>query len=163
MANRTDYFLTKDNPEDGWGDITGLFDGVAILKLEGLYEKGEAINVYTAQWVNEQEEDLGFTKWDGNHNPIIVRKNVDIEMTFIIRQKYATGTIDVSAVHDEFVDYMTSSDLWLKSDYAGGKYVHCVCLNAYKPTIVKLGRGENSYIMGTLTFHCLDTPKQDNE
>jgi hypothetical protein len=96
---------------------------------------------------------------DGSDNPVVVRKNVDLELTFIVRQKYATGTIDVQTVHGNFVDYITGSDVWLKSSYVGNKYVHCVCLKEYKPTTVKLGRGNNSYIMGTITLHCLDAPQ----
>ena len=136
-----------------------MFDGVAVLKLDGMLAKGEPVNVYTAKWIDSQQEDFMITTLDGNDNPVVVRKNVDLELTFIVRQKYATGTIDVQTVHDNFVDYITGSDIWLKSSYVGNKYVHCVCLKDYKPTTVKLGRGDNSYIMGTITLHCLDAPQ----
>ena len=135
-----------------------MFDGVAVLKLDGMLAKGEPVNVYTAQWIDSQQEDFMITTLDSSDNPVVVRKNVDLELTFIVRQKYATGTIDVQTVHDNFVDYITGSDVWLKSSYVGNKYVHCVCLKEYKPTTVKLGRGDNSYIMGTITLHCLDAP-----
>jgi hypothetical protein len=135
-----------------------MFDGVAVLKLDGMLAKGEPVNVYTAQWIDSQQEDFMITTLDGSDNPVVVRKNVDLELTFIVRQKYAIGTIDVQTVHDNFVDYITGSDVWLKSSYVGNKYVHCVCLKEYKPTTVKLGRGDNSYIMGTITLHCLDAP-----
>ena len=135
-----------------------MFDGVAELKLDGMLAKGEPVNVYTAQWIDSQQEDFMITTLDDNDNPVVIRKNVDLELTFIVRQKYATGTIDVQTVHDNFVDYFTGSDVWLKSSYVGNKYVHCVCLKEYKPTTVKLGRGDNSYIMGTITLHCLDAP-----
>lgn len=139
-------------------DITSKFDGVRILKMDGFLEKGEPINIFTQQWLSNQKEDFLITTLDGSDNPVVVRKNVDLELTFIVRQKYATGTIDVQTVHDNFVDYITGSDVWLKSSYVGNKYVHCVCLKDYKPTTVKLGRGDNSYIMGTITLHCLDAP-----
>jgi hypothetical protein len=152
-------FFVKNTQNGSFEDITTKFNGVAVLKLEGMLAKGEPINIYTAQWINSQQEDFMITTLDGNNNPVVVRKNVDLELTFIVRQKYATGTIDVQTVHDNFVDYITGSDVWLKSSYVGNKYVHCVCLKEYKPTTVKLGRGDNSYIMGTITLHCLDAPQ----
>lgn len=151
-------FFVKNTQSGTFQDITTMFNGVAVLKLDGMLAKGEPVNVYTAQWVGSQQEDFMITTLDNSDNPVVIRKNVDLELTFIVRQKYATGTIDVQTVHDNFVDYITGSDVWLKSSYVGNKYVHCVCLKEYKPTIVKLGRGDNSYIMGTITLHCLDAP-----
>lgn len=151
------YFI-KNSESSSWEDITSKFDGVRILKMDGFLEKGEPINIFTQQWLSNQKEDFLITTLDSSDNPVVVRKNVDLELTFIVRQKYATGTIDVQTVHDNFVDYITGSDVWLKSSYVGNKYVHCVCLKDYKPTTVKLGRGDNSYIMGTITLHCLDAP-----
>lgn len=158
MNHSSNRFFAKNTESGTFQDITTMFDGVAVLKLDGMLAKGEPVNVYTAQWIDSQQEDFMITTLDGSDNPVVVRKNVDLELTFIVRQKYATGTIDVQTVHDNFVDYITGSDVWLKSSYVGNKYVHCVCLKDYKPTTVKLGRGDNSYIMGTITLHCLDAP-----
>lgn len=158
MNHSSNRFFAKNTESGTFQDITTMFDGVAVLKLDGMLAKGEPVNVYTAQWVNSQQEDFMITTLDGSDNPVVVRKNVDLELTFIVRQKYATGTINVQTVHDNFVNYITGSDVWLKSSYVGNKYVHCVCLKEYKPTTVKLGRGDNSYIMGTITLHCLDAP-----
>lgn len=151
-------FFVKNTQSGTFQDITTLFNGVAVLKLDGMLAKGEPINIFTQQWLSNQKEDFLITTLDDNDNPVVIRKNVDLELTFIVRQKYATGTIDVQTAHDNFVDYITGSDVWLKSSYVGNKYVHCVCLKEYKPTTVKLGRGDNSYIMGTITLHCLDAP-----
>lgn len=158
MNHSSNRFFVKNTESGTFQDITTMFDGVAVLKLDGMLAKGEPVNVYTAQWIDSQQEDFMITTLDDNDNPVVIRKNVDLELTFIVRQKYATGTIDVQTVHDNFVDYITGSDVWLKSSYVGNKYVHCVCLKEYKPTTVKLGRGDNSYIMGTITLHCLDAP-----
>ena len=158
MNHSSNRFFAKNTESGTFQDITTMFDGVAVLKLDGMLAKGEPVNVYTAQWIDSQQEDFMITTLDDSDNPVVVRKNVDLELTFIVRQKYATGTIDVQTVHDNFVDYITGSDVWLKSSYVGNKYVHCVCLKEYKPTMVKLGRGDNSYIMGTITLHCLDAP-----
>jgi hypothetical protein len=151
-------FFVKNTQSGTFQDITTLFNGVAVLKLDGMLAKGEPINIFTQQWLSNQKEDFLITTLDDNDNPVVIRKNVDLELTFIVRQKYATGTIDVQTVHDNFVDYITGSDVWLKSSYVGNKYVHCVCLKEYSPTTIKLERGDNSYIMGTITLHCLDAP-----
>lgn len=151
-------FFVKNTQSGTFQDITTMFNGVAVLKLEGMLAKGEPVNIYTAQWIDSQQEDFMITTLDGSDNPVVVRKNVDLELTFIVRQKYATETIDVQTVHDNFVNYITGSDVWLKSSYVGNKYAHCVCLKEYSPTTIKLERGDNSYIMGTITLHCLDAP-----
>lgn len=159
MNHSSNRFFAKNTESGTFQDITAMFDGVAVLKLDGMLAKGKPINIFTQQWLSNQKEDFLITTLDDNDNPIVIRENVDLELTFIVRQKYATGTIDVQTVHDNFVDYITGSDVWLKSSYVGNKYVHCVCLKEYKPTTVKLGRGDNSYIMGTITLHCLDAPQ----
>ena len=152
------YFVKK-TANGTFSDVTTLFDGLRILKVDGFLAKGKPVNIYTAQWINEQDEDFMITTIDDNDNPVVIRENVDLEVTFIIRQKYATGTIDVMAQHDLFVDYMTGSDVWIKSSYVNNKYVHCVCLKEYKPTTQKLQRKESSWIMGTITLHTLDAPQ----
>lgn len=159
MANNSkNKYFVKNTVNGAFTDITTLYDGVAVLKLTGLLDKGKPVNIYTAQWVDSKAEDFMITKLDANNNPVVIRENVNIELTFIVRQKYASTTIDVQTVHDNFVNYMTGTDVWLKSAYLGNKYVHCVCLNEYKPTTINLGRGANSYIMGTITLHALDAP-----
>mgnify|MGYP007122044962 CR=1 FL=1 len=166
MANDSRGRYYVKNTENGtFTDITTLYDGVAVLKMTGLIGKGEPVNIYTAQWVDDQEEDFLITTLDEHDNPVVIRKNVDIELTFAVRKKYATAptqstqsAFDVQTVHDNFVAYMTNSDVWLKSAYLGNKYVHCVCLKEYKPTTVALQRGDNSYIIGTITLHALDAP-----
>lgn len=153
------YYIKK-SASASFADITTQFSGVAILKVDGLLAKGEPVNIYNTQWVNEQEEDFVIPLIGDSETPVVIRKNVDIEITFIVKNEYRTGqtTIDVLSVHDAFVNYMTNSDVWVKSSYSGNKAVHCVCLSDYAPTTVKLGRGEKSYIMGTIKLHCLDAP-----
>jgi hypothetical protein len=158
MNNSRNRYFVKNTSDGVFQDITTLFDGVAVLKVDGILAKGKPVNIYTAQWVNSQVEDFMITTLDQNDRPIVIRENVDIELTFIVHQKYATNTIDVQEVHDSFASYMTGSDVWIRSSYVGNKYVHCVCLKDYKPTTVKLQRGINSYIIGTISFHTLDAP-----
>ena len=55
MANKSSGRYYAKNTENGtFADITTLFDGVAVLKVDGFNAKGKPVNVYTAQWVNNQ-------------------------------------------------------------------------------------------------------------
>jgi hypothetical protein len=170
MANNSSGRYFVKNTSDGvFTDITTLFDGVAVLKVDGMLAKGKPVNIFTQQWIDTQYEDFMITTevtttTNGvqTSTPVVIRENVDIELTFIVRKKYASANaqsnFNVLTAHDTFVDYMTKSDVWLKSSYVGNKYVHCVCIKEYKPTTVKLERGNDSYIIGTITFHTLDAP-----
>lgn len=162
--NGINTYFTKNLESAAWEDITSKFDGVRILKMDGFLAKGKPINIFTQQWLSNQKEDFLITTKDSNNNPVVIRENVDIDITFIVRKKYATTQtgFDVRAVHDSFISFLTDSDVWIKSAYLGNKYVHCVCLKEYKPTTVKLGRGDNSYIIGTITLHALDAPTIDS-
>jgi len=159
MDNLVGKYFVKFTQNGDFIDITSasLADGVRILAINGFFEQGEPVNVYTAQWVDSQTEDMMIAKRDNSNNPVVVRKNVDIEITFIVKKKYASNqsNFNVAARHDYFIELMTSSELWIKSLYAN-KIAHCICLKEYKPTTVKLQRGDDSFIMGTLTLHLLD-------
>lgn len=152
-------YFAKNTKDGSFVDVTTQFNGLRVLKVDNFLGRGKPVNIYSVQWVNNQEEDFLITTTDDDGNPVVIRENTDIDITFIVRQKYASGAnIDVMAVHDAFVDFMTNSDVWIKSAYVGNKYVHCVCLKEYKPTTVKLNRGDASWAMGTITLHCLDAP-----
>ena len=192
-------FYVKNTVGGTYQDLTTKFNGLAIMKVDGLNELGAPINVYTAQWVNSQREDFLITTLDANNLPVVIRKNVDIEITFVISRKYMTTTytaaqsptgnpktkgyyeladniyrptwdttvvsgktyytanpttpIDELTVHDSFIQYMTNTDVWIKSTYMGNKERHCICLDNYKPTLVQIKRGDNSFITGTLKLH----------
>jgi hypothetical protein len=143
------YFVRKSVYDD-WEDVTTKFGGVKILSVDGFNEIGEAKNIYTAQWVDTQDEDYILA------GDSVVRANADLSVTFIVGNRY--GASDTQAVHDEFIDYMCKQgDLYIRSAY-NDKSAHVVCLKGYKPTTQKLHRGINSYILGTITLHMLDTP-----
>lgn len=233
-------YYVKNSENGTYVDIGQMFDGVAILTLSGLSEKGEAINVYTEQWVNEpsQREDFLIASPDGR----IIRKNVDIIMTFAVSRRYsttnwslkkfnsiqceenqlvyvtelsegqrivtnpgveihfidrhdvesvATGAFTASSrgnvyfvttttmlvdwqimiessngnnfderlVYDYFVDYMTRSDVWLKSMYYK-KAVHCYVSEKSAPETVSIQRKDNSYILGKMTFRTIEKPHE---
>lgn len=157
--NLKDIYLVKFSEDGNYTDITALVDGVRILKIDGFLNVGKPVNVYTAHWVDSQEEDFMITTLDDDENPVVVRENVDIEITFIVGNKYAENPllVDVNKKHDEFIRLMTYNDLWIKSNYVD-REVHCVCLEEYSPTLIKLHRGQRSYIMGTIKLHTLDKP-----
>jgi hypothetical protein len=169
MNNSANRYFVKNTLNGSFVDITTQFQGVAVLMLTGMIGKGKPVNIFTQQWIDTQDEDFMITTevtttTNGvqTSTPVVIRENVDIELTFIVRKKYASANaqsnFNVLTTHDTFVDYMTKSDVWLKSSYVGNKYVHCVCLKEYKPTTVRLERGNDSYIMGTITLHSIDAP-----
>lgn len=155
-------YQVKNTQAGSFANIETMFNGLRILKMDGFLAKGKPVNIYTAQWIDSQEEDFLITTIDETtNNPVVIRENTDIEITFIIRKKYATNpsvSFDVQSVHDDFISYMTDTDVWIKSSYVNNKYVHCVCLKEYKPTTQKMKRGDKSWIMGTITMHALDAP-----
>lgn len=134
--------------------LSEKFEGLKILSVTGMDGRGKPVNVYTAQWIDTQEEDYAVGRYDGE----IITENVDIEVTFIISDKYAANKIDVRKKHDEFIAYICGGDLYIKSDYEG-KEVHCVCTEDYKPatTLLNRQRGKN-YMMGTIKLHTLAMP-----
>lgn len=154
----TGVYYAKNTATGVYADLTTSFNGLRILKVDGFLSQGKPVNIYTAQWVNSQKEDFLITTKDTSGNPKVIRENGDIDITFIVHDKYASSgtTIDVMQVHDSFIAYMTNTDVWIKSAYAGNKSVHCACLQPYKPTTVKLQRGAASWVMGTLTLHMID-------
>ena len=149
----TKYYVRRGNQE--FATIASLFGGVRILKIEGMTGVGSAKNIYTASWIDSQSEDYMVV------GDSVVRENVDINITFIVSNKY--GAVDVRQQHDAFVAYMTDGELYLKSDYIG-RTLLCVCLKDYKPTTEHLKRtGNNDYIIGTITLHALDNRAGDDD
>lgn len=163
MANIENEYLVKRGDGE-FATIASLFSGVRILKMDGFLAKGKPVNIYTAQWVNSQTEDYMVTDTvvvDGVEYDAVFRENVDIDVTFIVSDKY--GAADVRTAHDAFIAYMTDGALLLKSNYVD-RILRCVCLKEYSPTTQKLKRpsGKN-YIIGTITLHSLDTLVGDGD
>ena len=153
MAKKiTNKYFIKNSASGSFADVTTLFDGVNILAVEGLDSRGKALNVYIEQWI-DGGTDFMITSSNGQ----IVRENVDIKVVFIVGQRYANATIDTQNVYDSFVDYMTNTDVWVKSSYVG-KQVHCVAIEKVEPKTIKLHRGGNTYILGEIQLKCLESP-----
>ena len=153
MAKKiTNKYFVKNSESGSFVDVTTSFDGVSVLAIEGLDSRGKALNVYVEQWITGGT-DFMITSNNGQ----IVRENVDIKVVFIVGQRYANETIDTQEVYDSFVDYMTNTDVWIKSSYVG-KQVHCVCIDKVEPKTIKLHRGGNSYILGEIQLNTLEAP-----
>lgn len=150
MANKiVGKYLLKNTSAGSYADVTTLFNGVNILAVDGTDAKGKALNVYVEQWVTGETD---FTI--ASENGVIARENVDISVTFIVSPRYASSAIDPQTVYDSFVNYMTNTDVWIKTMYTG-KEVHCVATEKFEPQKVKLKRGNNSYIFGKITLKAL--------
>lgn len=150
----TGKYKIKNTANGSWSNPP---EGVHILKVDNMTAIGKTVNVFTQQWIDSQEEDFLITTLDQNQNPVVVRENVDITVTFIVGKRYASTTIDPQTQFDAFVSYMTGSDVWIASTYVG-KQVHCMALDKVEPKTVKLQRGNNSYILGEITLHTLNKP-----
>jgi hypothetical protein len=167
MNELRDKYFVRKSASDAWEDITTKFDGVKVLSITDFNTKGKTLNVMTQQWLvidagtdekDYQNEDYAVGTEDGQGNPVVLRENIDISITFIVGNKYATTAIDVVQVHDAFVNYLTDGALYIKSKYTN-KEVKCVCLDEYKPTTEKLQRGNVSWMIGTIKLHTLAKPQ----
>lgn len=152
MAKKiTNKYFVKNTTNGSFTDVTTLFDGVNILAVEGFDARGKALNVYVEQWI-----DGGTDFMITSNNGQIVRENVDIKVVFVVGQRYANSTINTQTVYDSFVDYMTNTDVWIKSTYVG-KQVHCVATDKIEPKTIKLHRGSDSYILGEIQLNTLES------
>lgn len=165
MANIEKEYLVKRGTQE-YTPISELFNGVRILNVNGFTSTGAPKNIYTAAWINSQAEDYMVTlqeSREGEDYDVVIRDNTDIEITFIVGDKYADTDIDVRVTHDAFIAYMTDGALYVKSNYTD-RAMKVVCLKEYKPTLVRLKRqAKNNYITGTITLHALDTRAGDDD
>lgn len=151
--NLKNKYFVRRSTTSAWEDVTTMFDGIKVLSISGFNEKGDAQNVYTAQWVNSQTEDYMLTGGS------VVRANVDLTMTFVAGTRYSVNkNVNTQAVYDDFVNYICNNgDFYIRSAYTG-KQAHVVCMKGVKPTDEKLHRGMSSYILATATLHLLGAP-----
>lgn len=157
-TNLDNKYFFKLEETDEWQDISFVFQGLKVLKIDGFGERGDAINVYNEQWIGSQDEDFLITGSSGE----IIRKNVDLNMTIIISRRYTEPfTFDEQMMYDNFVDTLLSKDFYLYSDYFGLQ-AHVVCNKSFKPTTTDLNRGNKSYILATIPLHCLGSQEPIN-
>lgn len=159
IGDLTGKYHYREGENGSWVDFT-TNSGIRVLAIDGFDERGEAVNVYTAQWIDSDVEDYMCAKQEtvnGNTRDVIVRKNVDLNLTVIVSRRYTDQAIDEQSVYDSLVSTLCDRDIYLKSAYTN-KIAHVVCLKSFKPTAVKLHRGNNSYILATIPFHTLEVP-----
>lgn len=157
MAKKlTNKYYVKNTASGSYTDVTTLFDGVNILSVSGMTQRGKALNVYVEQW---QSGATDFQIVSESQTPTIVRENVDIEITFVVGPRYATNLVgfDAQTKYDAFVDYLCNTDVWIKSAYVD-KAVHCVNLDGCEPQTINLHRGTETYILGSIKLHTLEQP-----
>ena len=154
----TGKYAYKNN-EDDWTYFNGI-SGVRVLSLTGIDERGDAVNVYNAQWVDSEQEDFIIA----HEEEKIIRKNVDVQLTMIIGRRYTVGeSINEQATYDAMITTLCESgDIYLWSGYLNKK-VHVVCVKSFKPTTVHLHRGRDSYILVTIPFHVLEPPQSSTD
>ena len=147
------YYVSKTGT--GFQDIVTLFPYVQVLSVTGLLTKGEPVNIYNEQWVDSQEEDFLIA----HENNTIIRKNPDIEITFVVSLRYGgSSSAELTSLYDTFVNYMTESAIYIKSNYVK-RSVYCVCNKMVEPENIKLQRGtQGSFILGKITLHALNSP-----
>lgn len=155
--NLSGKYFVKKSQSDSWQDITTMFNGIKVLSIDGFNSVGKSVNIYTEQWVNSQTEDFLITTQDQQGNDVVIRENVDLQMTFIISRRYSTSVVHEQTVFNNVKYYFCDGDFYIKSLYPNME-AHVVCLKEFSPTAIKLHRGERSYIMGTITLHCLSAP-----
>lgn len=150
------YLVKRGN--ESYEALASKFDGLKILSISGFLEKGEPVNIYNEQYVDNQEDEFLVTTIDEvSQQEVVIRKNIDLDISFVVSDKYSNTLINVQDVHDSFISYMTNGKLWLKSLYVD-REVECACLSGYKPTQKKLKRDFGNYITGTLKLHTLNEP-----
>jgi hypothetical protein len=149
------YYI-KRRESDAWRQVEDMFNGLHILNLDGIHGVGESMNVYHEQWIDSESEDFIVTNQIGGED-VVYRANADVKMTFIIASKYQTQqSMNISEVHSSFVNYVCKGgDFYIKSEY-NGLSIHVASFAEYAPTSMRLNRGTNSYILGTMTLHLLD-------
>lgn len=156
MNDLSNKYFVRRSPSASWEDLTGKFYGLRILKVDGLYGVGDAVNVYQAKWADSQTEDIMVTKQDEHGNDVIIRENVDITVTYIISRRYTNQLINEENTYKKMIDYFCNEgSFYIKSAYAN-RQAKVICLKGAAPTTQKLNRGDKSYIMGTITLHCID-------
>lgn len=145
MSTIANKYFVKDSVNTTYTDITTKFVGLTLLKVDSFSKQGKAKNIFTQSWINSANEDVYIPD-------TVYFEQPDVDITFCVKD-FDNHNIDVQAVHDSFISYMTTNKVTIKSLYEM-KSADLVCLAEYKPTLTHLKRvkGQN-YIIGTLTMH----------
>ena len=129
---------------DAYQDFTKKWVGLTILKLDGFNKKGKAKNIYIRSWINSSTDDV--------HIPdVVCFENPDVDISFRV-DDFESHSVDVQSVHDNFIDYMTTYKVTIKTLFLD-KEATFVNNAGYEPTTIALKRSAGcNYILGTLTM-----------
>ncbi|MFA6875682.1 MAG: hypothetical protein WCQ87_03510 [Parabacteroides sp.] len=149
MSTIANKYFVKQGLES-YADFTTKWVGLTILGCDKIGAQGKAKNIYTRSHINSNTEDV--------HIPDVVYfENPDVNINFLIRD-LDDHSIDVRAVHNSFITYMTTHQVTIKSLYENLS-ADFVCLAEYKPTQEATGRvAGHNYILGTLPMHRVTAP-----
>lgn len=144
IANK--YYIKKGT--DSYADFTTKWVGLTLLSIDSFNMQGAAKNIYIGDWINSNTEDVYVPD-------TVCFTNPDINFNFMVTDFGTSGNsaVDVQSIHDDFISYMMSNKVTIKSLYSM-KEASFICNKDYKPTQERLKRtvGQN-YIIGTITMH----------
>lgn len=137
------YFIKQGT--ESYQDVCVKWEGLEFLKIDDFLKQGKAKNIYIASWNNSNIEDVFIPD-------VVCFENPDISFTFRVSD-YNNHNIDVSVIHDDFINYIRTHKVTIYSKY-DNKEADFVCQESYEPTSKHLKRqaGQN-YILGTITLH----------
>jgi hypothetical protein len=143
MKTGKDTYYVKSGSEP-YADFTTKWNGLAVLSIENFMGHGEPKGIFMQEWVDSDEADIIIPDK-------VLFKTAEVNLNFIVRD-FHDRTVDVILTHENFINYMTSRKVNIKSLYVNMENTF-VCLKEYNPTNVVVNRGAGSnYIMGTLTL-----------
>ena len=144
----SDVYYVKQGT-DSYQDFTTKWVGLTILKMDGFNKKGKAKNIYTRSWINSANDDVYVPD-------VVYFENPDMSISFMVND-FDNHSVNVEAVHDSFIDYMTTHKVMIKTLFLD-KEATFICNAEYEPTTIALKRSVgNNYILGTLTMHRVTT------
>ena len=143
-----DVYYVKQGT-DAYQDFTTKWVGLTILKMDGFNKKGKAKNIYTRSWINSANDDVYVPD-------VVYFESPDMSISFMVND-FDNHSVNVEAVHDSFIDYMTTHKVIIKTLFLD-KEATFICNAEQDSTAKQLKRAAgNNYILGTLTMHRVTT------
>jgi hypothetical protein len=137
-------------------DNVFLSDAVCILPQGNTIVTNRSVTFYKYQNGSRVSLGTGTFYTAASNTTIYIALSEAGHVSWTTYSPYAND-FGAQEVYDSFVDYMTDTDVWLKSMYVE-KQVHCVSLDGFEPKTIKLHRGDNTYILGEIKLKCLEKP-----
>lgn len=141
-------YLIKREREETYTPLSTLFPSLHVLSLEGFLSRGSPINIYTAQWVGWQAEDVMVgTKDEHGRDVIEHAPALGLTLTFTFSSRECGGSATLMRQrHKMFINYMCDDVVFLRTMYEGGKEGPALRVRTgYRPTLY-----DDRHIVGTL-------------